>query len=179
MASLTVGLAGCQPPVAPNQPGTTTTLSPTGVDKNTFGPAWDKLKDILVATATATSLSDFRSRVQDLRVALDAIDQGRLNGEEKQVWSRFYEVYWAYEDSVSLWSVDVEASNKDSEGIPLFRDGQPLVPRADEIVRLYGLVVKTSQTSDKVEYVPDDSVRKLWGVGSREIEKSLLPVFSR
>lgn len=170
-----LGLAGCGDFVPPVKVGGETNAQPAAVDKDKFAPAWGKLKDILVATAVATTLADCRSRVSDLRAELDAINEGALNEDEKQVRSKFYEVYWTYEDSLSLWAADIEATETEVEGIPIYRNDQPLLPRAQEIVDLYGLVVKTSPSSDRIEYVPDDSVGKLWGLASSETEKWLLP----
>jgi hypothetical protein len=175
---MTVGLAGCGKLVAPNRPGTVTTLAATGVDKDKFAPAWDKLKDILVATAVAVTLDQFHTRVQSYRTALDAIDETGLNADEKVVRLKFYDVYWAFEDSVSLWTADVEGKDMKVDGIPLYRDGKPLIPRADQIVSLYGLAVTTSQGSDRIGYAPKNSVQKLWGIASHETEKSLLPALN-
>jgi hypothetical protein len=173
-----VGLTGCGDFVPPVKVGGETSAKPAKVDKEKFGPAWEKLKDILVATAVATTLTDCRSRVRDLRSELDAIDEGSLNEDEKRIRAKFFEVYWAYEDSLSLWTADLEASDKGYDGIPVYRNDEPLLPRADEILGLYGLVVKSSQSSDRVEYVPEDSVGKLWEVATRETEKWLLPAMN-
>ncbi len=155
-----------------------TTIAATGVDKDKFAPAWDKLKEILVASAVATTLDQLDSRVRAFRAALDVMDVAVLNADEQQVRLRFYLVYWAYEDSVTLWRADVEAGDIKVDGIPLYRDGQALVARADQIVSLYGLVLETSKGPDQIGYVSKDSVGKLWGLASQEIEKYLLPVLN-
>lgn len=175
LASLLVGLAGCQDVTAPHQSTTDSTERTEGIDEGRFGDAWGRLTDIIVLTAVASTLSDTRTKVDHLRAELDAIDETDLTDEEKQFLAKFYEVYWAYEDSLALWAA-ADAQGTEFEGIPLYRDGRPLVERANEIVDLYDLPLQTSKVSDSVQYVPDDSIQTLWRFARAQTQEWLVPV---
>ena len=62
------------------------------------------------------------------------------------------------------------------EGIPLYRDGRPLIERADVIVDLYDLPLQTSEVSESVQYVPEDSIERLWRFARAQTQEWLVPV---
>lgn len=175
---LAVGLAGCGNLVAPHQTTTSDTVHSAGVEKDMFEAAWEKLKDVLVATAVASALSEFRELIGDLKGSLDAIDATTLNQDELEFRARFYGVYQAYADSVALWEVDARSTDIKCDGIPIFRGETPLVPRAREIMTQYGLKVTVSPDSD-VKCVPDQSIATLWDYARSRTEEWLLPVMVR
>jgi len=170
---MTVG--GCGDLSAPHQSTTDSTARTEGIDDARFGDAWGALTDIIVVTSGVSTLGDTRRKVDHLREELDAIDETALTADERGFLDRFEEVYWAYEDSLSLWALADEQGGE-YEGIPLFRDGQPLTERADVISDLYDLPLRTSGVSEAVQYVPDDSIERLWRFARFQTQELLVPV---
>ena len=175
MVALLVTLAGCGDLTPPHQSNNESTERTEGIDADIFSDAWGALTDMIVATSAVSTLADSRKKLDHVREELSAIDQADLTADEKEFLSTFYEVYWAYEDSLSLWTL---ASEQDGEyeGIPLYRDGRPLIERADVIVDTYDLPLRQSEVSESVEYVPDDSVERLWRLARSLTQERLVPV---
>jgi hypothetical protein len=173
--------------VAPHAAATCTTAGggatdgptrPTGIDKNRFKDAWDRVKDITVATSTAVAWPALAVQVDGLRAVLDALPASSLNADEQRLLADFNRVYWAYADSVTLWTAAADMDG-DHGGIPVFEGGQPLVPRAAEIVATYGLVLAASPTDGEVQCVAEDSVDRLWEAAHNTAVNDLWPVFRR
>ncbi len=175
MVSLVVTAAGCRDLTPPHQTATESSERTTGIDDTLFEDSWGALTDIIVATSAVSTLTDSRNKVDHLREELDAIDAAGLTLDEQDFLAKFNSIYWAYEDSLSLWSA-ADAQGTEYEGIPLYRDGRPLVPRADEIVDLYDLPLQTSQVSSSVQYAPDDSIQRLWRLARARTQEWLVPV---
>lgn len=180
-----LGAGGCQKPVAPHVGATSTTeigappAQSSGVDEHKFNEAWGCLKELIDATSMAAAARPaLDAQVQKLRDALGDIPAGSLNADEQQVLADFDRVYWAYADGLALWKVLVE-TDADCEGIPIYRDGAPLLPRADDIVRLYSLPTTVSGGSPALTCVPEDSIEKLWKQAYAWSADELLPVFAR
>ena len=104
LVALLVTVGGCRDLTAPHQSTTDSTERTEGIDADTFSDAWGALTDIIVATSAVSTLADSRKKVDHLREELDAIDEADLTADEKEFLATFYEVYWAYEDSLSLWA---------------------------------------------------------------------------
>ena len=179
IVGVVVGAGGCRELTPPHRSTTESIERTEGVEEGIFGDAWGAVKDVIVATAAARALADTANKVRHLAEELAEIDEAELTDDEKLLLARFYEVYWGYEDSVTLWNLALEQEERAGEaveGIVLYEDGEPMVERADVMVETYDLPLLTSEADGTIRYVPEDSVQRLWRFARARAQEWLVPV---